>query len=107
MSTATKIANVHVTASLSCVYAAIKAGADLAAGGRWAAAKCGSGWGIHKARDIGLVDSGWDDSGQGGMHGLMKGQLMVEWDNERQTAQEMLRQPRNTLLWSSVSRAPQ
>ncbi len=41
------------------------------------------------------------------MDGLMKGQVMVEWEIDRQTAQVMLRQPKNTLLWSSLSSAPQ
>ncbi len=26
------------------------------------------------------MDLGWDGSGQGGMDGLMKGQMMVEWE---------------------------
>ncbi len=45
--------------------------------------------------------------GRGGMDGLMKGHVMVEWEMDRQTAHVMLRQPKNTLLCSSVSRAPQ
>ncbi len=53
------------------------------------------------------MDLGWDGSGQGGMDGLMKGQMVVEWEIDRQTAQVILRQPKNTLLWSSLSSAPQ
>ncbi len=33
------------------------------------------------------MDLGWDGSGQGGMDGLMKGQMVVEWEIDRQTAQ--------------------
>ncbi len=44
------------------------------------------------------MDLGWDGSGQGGMDVLMKGQMMVEWEMDRQTAHVMLRQPKNTLL---------
>ncbi len=53
------------------------------------------------------MDLGWEGSGQGGMDGLMKGQVVVEWEIDRQTAQVILRQPKNTLLWSSLSSAPQ
>lgn len=48
-----------------------------------------------------------DGSGQGGIDGLMKGNVVVEWAMDRQTMQDMLRQPKNTLLLSSVSKAPQ
>ncbi len=40
------------------------------------------------------MDLGWDGSGQGGMDGLMKGHVMVEWEMDRQTAHVMLRQPK-------------
>ncbi len=42
------------------------------------------------------MDLGWDGSGQGGMDGLMKGQMVVEWEIDRQTAKVILRQPKNT-----------
>ncbi len=53
------------------------------------------------------MDLGFGGSGQGGMDGLTKGHAMVEWAMERQTTHEILRQPKNTRLWSSVSKAPQ
>ncbi len=109
MSAAAKIADVHETASLARASAGVEAGADLAFRGR-KAGEVGEGGGV--VRDVcgawyvaGGFGLGW--FGAGGMDGLMKGQMMVEWEIDRQTAQVMLRQPKNTLLWSSLSSAPQ